>query len=64
MYFSKSVVAVMASLMSLGLAVDPLSFTSWPKEPLEAGKPVTLTWTGATPDHVRLSHWVFDEQLS
>ena len=43
----------MASLMTLGLAADPLSFTSWPKEPLEPGKPVTLTWTGADPDQVR-----------
>ncbi|CAG7983757.1 unnamed protein product [Penicillium nalgiovense] len=50
MHFSKSVVAVTASLVSLCLAADPLSFTSWPKEPLEPGKPVTLTWTGATPD--------------
>ncbi|OQE13340.1 hypothetical protein PENFLA_c050G08183 [Penicillium flavigenum] len=50
MHFSKRVVAVTASLVSLGLAADPLSFTSWPKEPLEPGKPVTLTWTGATPD--------------
>jgi hypothetical protein len=52
MYFSPSVIAVVASLMTLGLAADPLSFTSWPKEPLEAGKPVTLTWTGANPDQV------------
>lgn len=52
MYFSPSVIAVVASLMTLGLAADPLSFTSWPKEPLEAGKPVTLTWTGADPDQV------------
>ncbi|KAJ5371808.1 hypothetical protein N7517_003814 [Penicillium concentricum] len=50
MYFSKSVIAVMASLVTLGLAADPLSFTSWPKEPLEAGKPVTLTWIGADAD--------------
>ncbi|CAG8126110.1 unnamed protein product [Penicillium nalgiovense] len=50
MHFSKSVVAITASLVSLCLAADPLSFTSWPKEPLEPGKPVTLTWTGATPD--------------
>ncbi|KAJ6159706.1 hypothetical protein N7497_004243 [Penicillium chrysogenum] len=50
MHFSKSVLAVTASLVSLGLAADPLSFTSWPKEPLEPGKPVTLTWTGPTPD--------------
>ncbi|KAJ9482430.1 hypothetical protein VN97_g10997 [Penicillium thymicola] len=50
MHFSKSVIAVTASLMSVGLAADPLSFTSWPKDPLEAGKPVTLTWTGADPN--------------
>ncbi|CAG8909867.1 unnamed protein product [Penicillium egyptiacum] len=50
MHFSKSVVAVTASFVSIGLAADPLSFTSWPKEPLEPGKPVTLTWTGATPN--------------
>ncbi|KAJ5124906.1 uncharacterized protein N7515_008731 [Penicillium bovifimosum] len=50
MHFSQKVIAVMATLMTLGLAADPLSFTSWPKEPLEAGKPVTLTWTGAVPD--------------
>ncbi|CDM33037.1 hypothetical protein DTO013E5_5763 [Penicillium roqueforti] len=49
MYFSKGVIAVTASFVSLGLAADPLSFTSWPKEPLQPGKPVTLTWTGATP---------------
>lgn len=53
MYFSSGVIAVMASLMTLGLAADPLSFTSWPKEPLEAGKPITLTWTGADPNQVR-----------
>ncbi|KAJ5153803.1 uncharacterized protein N7500_009242 [Penicillium coprophilum] len=50
MYFSKSVIAAMASLVALGLAADPLSFTSWPKEPLQAGKPVTLTWIGADAD--------------
>ncbi|CAI7590528.1 unnamed protein product [Penicillium glandicola] len=50
MYFSKAVIAVTASLVTLGLAADPLAFTSWPKEPLEAGKAVTLTWTGAAPD--------------
>ncbi|KAJ5781143.1 hypothetical protein N7457_006303 [Penicillium paradoxum] len=50
MYFSYKTIAVMASLMTLGLAADPLSFTSWPKDPLEAGKPVTLTWTGAAED--------------
>jgi hypothetical protein len=37
MHFSKSVLAVTASLVSLGLAADPLSFTSWPKEPLALG---------------------------
>ncbi|KAF4768884.1 hypothetical protein N7455_008815 [Penicillium solitum] len=50
MHFSQSLIAVTASLVSLGLAADPLSFTSWPKDPLEPGKPVTLTWTGADPD--------------
>lgn len=52
MHFSQSLIAVTASLVSLGLAADPLSFTSWPKDPLEAGKPVTLTWTGADPEQV------------
>lgn len=52
MHFSQSLIAVTASLVSLGLAADPLSFTSWPKDPLEPGKPVTLTWTGADPDVV------------
>ncbi|KAJ5555722.1 hypothetical protein N7535_008155 [Penicillium sp. DV-2018c] len=51
MHFSQKVIAVMATLMTLGLAADPLSFTSWPKDPLEPGKPITLTWTGAAPDH-------------
>ncbi|KAJ5817203.1 hypothetical protein N7447_009436 [Penicillium robsamsonii] len=50
MHFSKSVIAIMASLVTLGLASNPLRFTSWPKEPLEAGKPVTLTWIGADAD--------------
>ncbi|KAJ5520884.1 hypothetical protein N7463_001337 [Penicillium fimorum] len=50
MYFSRSVIAIVASLVTLGLAADPLAFTSWPKKPLEAGKPVTLTWIGADPD--------------
>ncbi|KAJ5680097.1 hypothetical protein N7536_011236 [Penicillium majusculum] len=50
MHFSQSLIAVTASLVSFGLAADPLSFTSWPKDPLEPGKPVTLTWTGADPD--------------
>lgn len=49
MHFSKSVITLTASLVSLGLAADPLIFTSWPHEPLEPGKPVTLTWTGADP---------------
>ncbi|KAJ5971341.1 Cell wall beta-glucan synthesis [Penicillium vulpinum] len=49
MYFSKSI-ALTASFVTLALAGDPLAFTSWPKEPLEAGKPVTLTWIGAAPD--------------
>ncbi|OQD88875.1 hypothetical protein PENANT_c003G01757 [Penicillium antarcticum] len=40
----------MATIVTLGLA-DPLSFTAWPTEPLQAGKPVTLRWTGgAHPD--------------
>ncbi|KAJ6026521.1 uncharacterized protein N7446_004879 [Penicillium canescens] len=45
MIFSKSVIAAVATLVTLGLA-DPLSFTAWPTEPLEAGKPVTLRWAG------------------
>ncbi|OQE26520.1 hypothetical protein PENSTE_c005G00033 [Penicillium steckii] len=48
MYFSK-VLAVSASFITLGLAADPLAFTSWPQE-VAAGKPVTLTWAGAVPD--------------
>jgi hypothetical protein len=56
MIFTKSVIAAMATLVTLGLA-DELSFTAWPTEPLEAGKPVTLRWTGgAHPDQVR-SNW-------
>ncbi|KAJ5085295.1 hypothetical protein N7532_010066 [Penicillium argentinense] len=46
MHFS-NVLAVSASLIALGYAADPLAFTSWPKE-VAAGKPVTLTWAGAT----------------
>lgn len=53
MHFSNSVIAVTASLVSLGLAADPLSFTSWPKDPLQPGKPITLTWIGADPDLVK-----------
>ncbi|KAJ5731502.1 uncharacterized protein N7483_006010 [Penicillium malachiteum] len=48
MHFT-SVLAVAASLLSLGLAADPLSFTSWPSD-IAAGKPLTLTWTGAVTD--------------
>ncbi|KAJ5719918.1 hypothetical protein N7493_006796 [Penicillium malachiteum] len=44
-----SVLAVAASLLSLGLAADPLAFTSWPQD-ISAGKPLTLTWTGAVSD--------------
>ncbi|KAJ5708496.1 hypothetical protein N7488_008297 [Penicillium malachiteum] len=44
-----SVLAVAASLLSLGLAADPLAFTSWPQD-IAAGKPLTLTWTGAVSD--------------
>ncbi|KAJ5936625.1 hypothetical protein N7466_003075 [Penicillium verhagenii] len=45
MHFT-TILAVSASIFTLGLAVDPLSFTSWPAD-IAAGKPVTLTWTGA-----------------
>ncbi|KAJ5222866.1 uncharacterized protein N7469_009106 [Penicillium citrinum] len=48
MHFSK-VLALSASFMTLGLAADPLAFTSWPQD-VAAGKPVTLTWAGAVPD--------------
>ncbi|KAJ5117256.1 hypothetical protein N7448_004194 [Penicillium atrosanguineum] len=48
MHFN-SVLAVSATLFALGLAADPLAFTSWPKD-VQAGKPVTLTWAGAAPD--------------
>ncbi|KAJ5591886.1 uncharacterized protein N7459_002255 [Penicillium hispanicum] len=41
-----SVLALSASLLTLGYAADPLAFTSWPTD-IQAGKPVTLTWTGA-----------------
>ncbi|KAJ5763030.1 hypothetical protein N7533_001711 [Penicillium manginii] len=47
MHFSR-VLAVSASLITLGLAADPLAFTSWPQD-VAAGKPVTLTWAGAVP---------------
>ncbi|KAK5788398.1 hypothetical protein VI817_009356 [Penicillium citrinum] len=43
------VLAISASFMTLGLAADPLAFTSWPQD-VAAGKPVTLTWAGAVPD--------------
>ncbi|KAJ6134530.1 hypothetical protein N7523_000852 [Penicillium sp. IBT 18751x] len=48
MHFT-SVLGVSATLFALGLAADPLAFTSWPKD-VRAGKPVTLTWAGAVPD--------------
>jgi type IV pilus biogenesis protein CpaD/CtpE len=51
MHFN-SVLAVSATLFALGLATDPLAFTSWPKD-VRAGKPVTLTWEGAVPDQVQ-----------
>ncbi|KAJ6103409.1 hypothetical protein N7486_005836 [Penicillium sp. IBT 16267x] len=44
MHFA-TILAVSASLITLGYAADPLSFTSWPAD-IAAGKPVTLTWTG------------------
>ncbi|KAJ5404217.1 hypothetical protein N7509_004088 [Penicillium cosmopolitanum] len=47
MHFSR-VLAVSASFIALGLAADPLAFTSWPQD-VAAGKPVTLTWAGAVP---------------
>lgn len=51
MHFN-SVLAVSATLFALGLAADPLAFTSWPKD-VQAGKPVTLTWAGAVTDQVQ-----------
>lgn len=51
MHFSK-VLAISASFITLGLAADPLAFTSWPQD-VAAGKPVTLTWAGAVPDQVQ-----------
>lgn len=50
MHFSR-VIAVSASFIALGLAADPLAFTSWPQD-VSAGKPVTLTWAGAVPGQV------------
>ena len=44
--------AVSASFITLGLATDPLAFTSWPQD-VAAGKPITLTWAGAVPDQVK-----------
>lgn len=46
-----SVLAVSASLLAVGYAADPLSFTNFPKD-IQAGKPVTLTWAGATTNEV------------
>lgn len=51
MRVSKSILAVSASLFSLGYAADGVSFTNWPKE-IQAGKPVTLTWAGGASDQV------------
>ncbi|KAJ5097729.1 hypothetical protein N7456_008450 [Penicillium angulare] len=48
MHFS-TVLAASASLLTLALAADPLSFTSWPQD-VQAGKPLTLTWAGAVAD--------------
>ncbi|KAJ5765714.1 hypothetical protein N7520_005273 [Penicillium odoratum] len=45
MHFA-TILAVSASIFTLGCVADPLSFTSWPAD-IAAGKPVTLTWTGA-----------------
>lgn len=53
MHFSR-VLAVSASFIALGLAADPLAFTSWPED-VSAGKPVTLTWAGADPGKVGYS---------
>ncbi|KAJ5114465.1 hypothetical protein NUU61_000224 [Penicillium alfredii] len=54
MHFSRSVIAVSASLLSLGATVQGISFTSWPKD-IQAGKPVTLKWDGAPDKPVTLS---------
>lgn len=48
-----SILAVSASLLAMGYAVEPLAFTNWPKD-IQAGKPVTLTWAGATTNEVTL----------
>lgn len=46
-----SVLAVSASLLAVGYAAEPLAFNSWPSD-IQAGKPVTLTWSGADPHQV------------
>lgn len=51
MHFT-SVLAVSASLLALGYAAEPLAFTNWPKN-IQAGKPITLAWTGAATNEVR-----------
>lgn len=50
MHFT-NVLAVSATLLALGFAAEPLAFNSWPSE-VQAGKPVTLTWSGANPHKV------------
>lgn len=50
MHFT-TILAVSASLLTLGYAADPLSFTSWPAD-IAAGKPVTLTWAGGNTNGV------------
>jgi hypothetical protein len=53
MHFSTGVIAISASLFSVSLAASSaLSFTSFPTE-IQAGKPVTLTWTGGNPGEVQ-----------
>lgn len=55
MHFT-TILAVSASLLTLGYAADSLSFTSWPAE-IAAGKPVTLTWTGGNTNGVGLGQF-------
>lgn len=50
MHFT-GVLAVSASLFAIAYANAPLAFTAWPKD-IQAGKPVTLTWTGGATDQV------------
>lgn len=51
MHVSKSVIAVSAAFFAVGIAADGIAFTSWPTQ-IQAGKPVTLTWSGADPNQV------------